>query len=84
VAGSQLTFIFNLDQPATEVKIRIFDLRGKMLLERSLGAGIPGKNSYVYDLTVNNQRLAVGTYVYQIEAVIGGNKVRQIERFSVI
>jgi hypothetical protein len=69
---------------ATEVKIRIFDLRGRMLLEKSLGSGVVGKNSYVFDLMINNQKLAVGTYVYQIEATIGANKIRQIERFSVI
>jgi len=83
-SGPEITFVFSLDQPATEMKIRIFDLRGKMLIERSLGTGSTGKNSYVFDLRVNGQKLAVGTYVYQIEAMVNGKKVRQIERFSVI
>jgi len=83
-SGPDITFVFNLDQPATEIKLRIFDLRGRLLLERSLGAGVAGKNSYAYDLMVGGQKLAVGTYVYQIEAMIGGNKIRQIERFSII
>ncbi len=82
--GPAITFVFNLDQPSTEVKLRLFDLRGKLLLERSLGAGTAGKNTYVFDLMINGQKLAIGTYVYQIEATIGGNKIRQIERFSVI
>lgn len=82
--GPRITFIYQLNEMATEVKIRIFDLRGRMLLEKSLGSGVVGKNSYVFDLMINNQKLAVGTYVYQIEATIGANKIRQIERFSVI
>jgi len=74
-----VTFKYNL-QGAADVKIKIFDVGGKLIREiKSTGAA--GSNTSVWDITnTHGQKLASGVYLYILES--GGNKL--VDKLAIV